>query len=672
MTAFIAAAAAAAASTSTMASSSSTSENCYDADHTVLEPILRKLSDLQKQLSEMECSHLGDRKQGRGNHFELLPADLIYIQSAPEKLDSFNSHFKNHVNDRLSQLEKCVNDIFESVRGLRAPGSEPINTEQVQHKIHSLAISIANLKARVLLVSRVTSTAVGTDKKEKTDDTVHPHNQLFEQNSGDGYSSMFRDLVEDLDERARNLFLYFAAFPPGTIINKRVLKNWWIAEVLSQLPADEAEKKADRVLEELVLRCLIVAVRKQRRLVGFKTPHPWVHFALVSFAKKEKFFAFDDKGNATLEPNTSKGCLIKVKNVSSVDVLNRSGVDANLEKLRTLFNISEQYPHFKDEVFSKLKNVKVLSLGKWQSSNDCHIEVESTEFLKAQKSLKDLKFFSLRGVSRVSELPDALCKLSSLRILDLNACYNLEELPEGIGSLKSLIYLDISECYLLEKMPKGLASLTELRVLKGFLIIDAMEGSSSCNFKDLSGLKKLIKLGINANKKEFPTDDDLDTFKLFPLLEKLTISWGGKSLLKMLKGQSVNAERTSNPESEVQPQKANSSLKPKLELQPGEAAPCTVEDRTAELRKISDDSNPLDIADNQAGTDGAAESKLRGPGDQDDAGNVAEKVTEPTLVEGTGNTGEIIEKTEPAIEGYLIFFSFSIERLPCLVLFGPR
>jgi Leucine-rich repeat (LRR) protein len=63
--------------------------------------------------------------------------------------------------------------------------------------------------------------------------------------------------------------------------------------------------------------------------------------------------------------------------------------------------------------------------------------------------MKDLRYFSLRGISRITEIPDSICRLSNLTILNLNGCQNLEKLPDGIGSLKMLTHLDMSECYLL-------------------------------------------------------------------------------------------------------------------------------------------------------------------------------------------------------------------------------
>ncbi|XP_031375251.1 disease resistance RPP13-like protein 4 isoform X2 [Punica granatum] len=348
------------------------------------------------------------------------------------------------------------------------------------------------------------------------------------------YCSVFGEVFEGLDDLERRLLLFFAVFPVGSVVKKRVLKNWWDGEGLLEL---SAEKTAEGILEEMMGRCLVEAVREGRRLVGFKM-RPFVHFAVVARALEEGFFAFDSKGNPTVELlRSSRGCLVKTEEgSSSLDKL-EDDLGSALG-FQTLFNVSEPYPDFKLDFFLKLKRLKVLSLGKWQSSSGHHIEVDNTEFLKGLKSMRDLRLFSLRGISRVSELPDAVCKLGNLRILDLNACHNLEALPDGIGSLKKLIYLDISECYLLDCMPKELALLTELQVLKGFLIVETTF-RESCSFTDLAGLKKLKKLSVYANRNDFPRADELGIFQKFERLRKLSISWGGRAILKKTESQSA-------------------------------------------------------------------------------------------------------------------------------------
>ncbi|KAE8692262.1 hypothetical protein F3Y22_tig00110847pilonHSYRG00124 [Hibiscus syriacus] len=197
---------------------------------------------------------------------------------------------------------------------------------------------------------------------------------------------------------------------------------------------------------------------------------------------------------------------------------------AYLEKVQTLFNVSKQFPDLPDELFSKMKNIGVLYLGRWERTAERHMEVENTDFLQGLKNMKKLRFFSLQGISGIDELPESLGNLYNLRILDLRACHNLVKLPKEIGSLKMLTFMDLSECYLLEDIPRDLSKLSNLLVLKGFVI----SKNSSCRLRDLTKLKNLKKLTININDDDFKIDsqDTESIFFSFEKLEKLKIAWG--------------------------------------------------------------------------------------------------------------------------------------------------
>ncbi|XVE65395.1 hypothetical protein DITRI_Ditri07aG0177000 [Diplodiscus trichospermus] len=199
------------------------------------------------------------------------------------------------------------------------------------------------------------------------------------------------------------------------------------------------------------------------------------------------------------------------------------------DKLQTLFNISKQFPALPKEWLSKMTGIKVLYLGRWESSagRQRHVEVEDTDFLKGFKSMKKLRILSLQGISGITKLSSTICKLENLRILDLRACHNLEKLPERIGLLTKLTYLDLSECYLLDEMPKQLSKLSELQVLKGFVISSV---KTSCTLDDLSELGNLRKLSVNVNTTEFNIDVAGKALSKFKTLEKLKIAWGSGGL----------------------------------------------------------------------------------------------------------------------------------------------
>ncbi|XVF52270.1 hypothetical protein PTKIN_Ptkin05aG0005700 [Pterospermum kingtungense] len=195
----------------------------------------------------------------------------------------------------------------------------------------------------------------------------------------------------------------------------------------------------------------------------------------------------------------------------------------DLGRLQTLFNVSKLILDFPVKLFSKMRNIGVLSLGRWESTAKFRMEVKNTAYLKGLENFfKKLRFFSLQGISGILVLPDSLCKLTNLRILDLRACHSLVEQSERIGSLKKLTHLDLSECYLLNKMPEELSQLSQLQILKGSVI----SGNSLCSLEDLAALPKLEKLSINVNDDSFSINKEGVVFSMFKALEKLKIAWG--------------------------------------------------------------------------------------------------------------------------------------------------
>ncbi|KAI3698025.1 hypothetical protein L6452_31134 [Arctium lappa] len=228
----------------------------------------------------------------------------------------------------------------------------------------------------------------------------------------------------------------------------------------------------------------------------------------------EKKFYFYEKKKITT--NSYKVCLMG------------SGLSKGIpwEKLHMLFNVKDDILEFKPEWFLRMKNVNVVFLGRWQSSAAHHIEVEEFKFKESLEHMNHVRFFSLQGVSRISELPRSISKLESLLILDLRACHNLEVIPKTIGLLKCLTHLDMAECYLLEHMPKEISSLESLEVLKGFVVVES-PGRHICTLNDLRKLGNLRKLSMYTHMKEFPQESHLDALQKFERLRKLTILWGG-------------------------------------------------------------------------------------------------------------------------------------------------
>lgn len=331
---------------------------------------------------------------------------------------------------------------------------------------------------------------------------------------------------DNLNLRSKVCLLCLTVFPENVVMKKRHTIYWWIGEGFVRKTGEKtAEEAGEDVFDEL-LSCHLIAPHGNGKcpIVNKFKLNPWIRHMLLSSVLGENdhhLFGFYSQLVASSSSDQNQhACLVldqqKVR-ISDAD-------DLGAESLKTIFNVGGSYLNFGSKWMEKAKKLVVLQLGRWQDSPSHHIEVESGEFLKDMKAQKHLKYLSLRGISRISNLPSSVVQeLVSLEILDLKACHNLETLPDDIASLRRLTHLDVSQCYLLESMPKGIEKLTELQVLKGFVI-----GSSSktpCRISDLAKLKKLTRLSIHIGSEAVIQDKEFESLKDLSQVKRLKISW---------------------------------------------------------------------------------------------------------------------------------------------------
>ncbi|KAJ8755284.1 hypothetical protein K2173_019082 [Erythroxylum novogranatense] len=444
---------------------------------------------------------------------EKLRSDLKYIKSTLENLTKLEKDTGKSITDLRDELDQIVKNP---------------NPEHLPGAVATLRKKVMKLKLQIPSQHSIASRARDSQTRESANPSSE-NNKLADLEEST-FNEFFK-IYQGLEDRSKLCLLCFALFPEDVEVKKRLLIYWWVGEGLVESTAEEtAEEDAEKVIEELCSKKLknmgfIVRVRKFGGLKtdSFKMP-PLVRSAVIRRAKEVGFFDVDDNGNPTEKRSGCyKVCLVESENALAED------------SVRTIFNFNKRFPDYKFVDFTKMKKLNVIYLGRWVNiakkiAAKHHIEIENTDFLKGLKSMKQLRFISLQGMSRITELPKPMCQLPNLRILDLRACHNLEGLPDEIDLLKKLTHLDVSECYLLDDVPKALSSLTELQVLKGFVVSSVQKKGVSCTLKDLEGLQKLMKLSISTNRKDFPTTDELKAIEKLQKLQKLKIAWGGESL----------------------------------------------------------------------------------------------------------------------------------------------
>ncbi|KAH7856248.1 hypothetical protein Vadar_034472 [Vaccinium darrowii] len=442
-------------------------------------------------------------------------------------------------------LKKQIEEARNKVQILADSLSEgPIET-CVQEDLNELKKDVKNIRLQILpeLKHLISTSKSHTHGKYHTDD----FKELYERRKGKNLdkkvpnlyknemlacSSEFKDfkeLYDGLGSKQKLCLLCFSVFPEKEIIKKRFMFYWWIAEgFVAPVKGSEltAEVLANEVFSELMAKRFIEPFSEKRTLAGWVNKcemHPFVRAAVITLARRAKFCDFDAEGNPVGNFSSFLLCLLAGEEMQTESPASRCNV-------HMLFNVDETELNFeKPEVFSRMKNINLLCLGRWQTSRTHHIQVEDTEFLEGLKNMKYLKFLSLQGISPIKNLPTSVSNLTNLMILDVRACPNLEKIPWEIGLLKSLTHLDMSECYLLLNMPKEISMLVELEILKGFVVgnLEGKNQKDSCSLGHLVRLTKLRKLSIFNRLENFPSDSELRDLSQLKKLVTLSIEWGG-------------------------------------------------------------------------------------------------------------------------------------------------
>uniref|UniRef100_A0A2N9J0H9 Disease resistance R13L4/SHOC-2-like LRR domain-containing protein n=1 Tax=Fagus sylvatica TaxID=28930 RepID=A0A2N9J0H9_FAGSY len=463
-----------------------------------------------------------DSNKNTYSQVEKLHKNLKQIKDSLTQLQKFEEsdlgkQLRNYLPNLKDRLEKNKN---EATSDTNASSS----LQNICKEVMKLKYQIPSLRKLSELDSSSTNlqTSNGSNVKSEIHGLVNPHkSDCFR------YSSFYREIKEIFDgfnDKKKFFLSCFAALPENAVVKRRLLTYWGLGEgfLKESDSTTTPEKDVDAILEEFQEMGLIEPATKKRKLeIKSYKMDPLMLMAVNVLSKKDGFF--QERNEADSSSKTKRAFLVKREEKSSEHGVPQSE-NLDQDEVVTLFNLNELSLDVESLLqLSKMKKVKVVYLGRWQKSASHHILLKNTALLDGLKSMKELKFLSLRGMSRINKLPGSIGQVDNLVILDLKDCHNLEELPAEIGSLKKLTYLDISNCYLLSRLPKRLSSLSKLQVLKGFLI-----GSSGNTLEDLKEMKKLVKLTIIATRNDFPTRKDLHALQHLEELQKLTISWGSE------------------------------------------------------------------------------------------------------------------------------------------------
>ncbi|CAB4286866.1 unnamed protein product [Prunus armeniaca] len=326
-----------------------------------------------------------DDEKDMATQIEKLRKDLIYIAQTFTGLNNF----EESACDLFKILLKPQHSL------LAAPTQTPIHESKAKKFLEKLQVhSKVIMKLKLLIPSpdkflfNKDNPLVLADIGKEPDSVPDLHlSKVFKDSPT---LKEFRVVYNSLSVITKLCLLCFAAIPANEAIKKRVLVHWWVGEGFVNPPVDgekTVEEIADGIFQELTKKGCIEPVYKKRRLVvhSFKMHH-LIRSAVIVIAKEVRFFNFDNKGSPTanFSSHSYRACLVyRVKGSRHLmeKVANKPN-DLDQKMLHTVFNVNESYPDFSNVDWSKLRNLKVLHLGRWHSRAKHHIEVDDIEFLR--------------------------------------------------------------------------------------------------------------------------------------------------------------------------------------------------------------------------------------------------------------------------------------------------
>ncbi|EAY81640.1 hypothetical protein OsI_36810 [Oryza sativa Indica Group] len=469
---------------------------------------------------------IGDAKSFRGAESS---SDLAQLDSIRDMMRELQAIFvKMGENERrivhlFDPIEELVDDVLNSL----AAGGE-IST--LQPKLAGVGVQIGIIREAIsgsykIKIQEEPSPDRGRDVE---DSASAPTMAGIRRCVRDGEQmAHLRRAVHGMDEQLRHCLLCLAAFPEGAVIKKRLLIHWWIGEKFVSSLEDGNE-----LFQQLVDLRFVRTVRRRGHCdtAHACTVHPWIRRMLVAVARSSAFLEIDPDGNGASASNndfsrTHRACL------------HDGGLLQGYRfhpQLSTIYNVGQSYVKLSTAWFTYRSQLGTVQLGQWRVADPVdqiayprksHIELIDDHHLKGIGACKNLRYLSLRGISRIMAIPAAIGELAELVVLDLRACHDLQVLAKEITKLQKLQYLDVSECYLLVDMPEGFDKMSQLQVLKGFLVVNSNK-RNTCNLGELVSLSNLRKLSISVSKKLKRAEDELKVLANFASLASLKITWG--------------------------------------------------------------------------------------------------------------------------------------------------
>ncbi|XP_072960090.1 uncharacterized protein [Typha angustifolia] len=297
-----------------------------------------------------------------------------------------------------------------------------------------------------------------------------------------------------LPSRLKQCFAYCAIFPKDSVIDKKDLVQFWIAEgfIQSSDRRTDLENIGLCYVDDLISRSLFENAKKFfDDVVRSIRMHDLVHDLAQSVAGEECSIIDTDRRNIAQSTRYSSFRCGHKPTSAILDQLREA------KKMRTFYFVNSYRMHEQKDmaqevvqvVFNSMKLLRVLHFSQYPMK----------ELPASIKNLSHLRYLNL-SCGDLETLPPCIGLLHNMQILKLSACGRLQALPDSIGGLSNLISLDLDNCESLQALPDSIGGLSNLSTLnfrycKSLQALpDSIGGLSNLSLLDLSGCESLQAL----------------------------------------------------------------------------------------------------------------------------------------------------------------------------------
>uniref|UniRef100_A0ACD5TBL0 Uncharacterized protein n=1 Tax=Avena sativa TaxID=4498 RepID=A0ACD5TBL0_AVESA len=286
---------------------------------------------------------------------------------------------------------------------------------------------------------------------------------------------------EDLPSCIKQCFLYYSLLPKSTLFYDNNIIGMWISEGFVHGTSDNLEELGSKYYKELILRNLI-----ETDTLYIDQCVCNMHDIVRSFAqfvaRDEALAAHSAETNLGSKLIAQKFLRLSLESKSSeTDGLDWSSLQAQTT-LRTLISVGHINMKPGDSVvhFPCLRTLHTDSAGVVALAESLH-------------ELKHLRYLSLQN-SDISCLPNKIGKMKFLQYINLRGSQQFVNLPHSIVKLGQLRYLNLIQTSI-NGIPRGFCVLTNLRILRGFPVL---EDGDWCSLEELGPLSQLNELGLHG------------------------------------------------------------------------------------------------------------------------------------------------------------------------------